>query len=202
MLGGALGFPLMPSCSCRKERWQRAGQSGDSLGQALGSVGRRGLAPPLGQHCWEQAARGTRGLMSWPWRRCMCSGRRLWSAGLPMAGGLRGLFDHPWPPTPSCASGWGWGRVSRWTHEPCEDVRPEGCCVFRVDRERLPGEKTLEQKPGGNETDGEPSERQSSAREGRASRRPPSWVIMKAGPGGLADGLDDVQCERDRRSPG
>ena len=74
--------------------------------------------------------------------------------------------------------------------------------MFRVDREWLPGEKTLERTPGGNETDGEPSERQSSAREGRASGRPPSWVIMKAGPGGLADGLDDVERERDRRSRG
>lgn len=52
------------------------------------------------------------------------------------------------------------------------------------------------------ETDGEPSERQSSAREGRASGRPPSWVIVKAGPGGLADGLGDVEWERDRRSQG
>lgn len=32
------------------------------------------------------------------------------------------------PPTPSCAGGWGWGRVSRGTHRPREDVRPEGCC--------------------------------------------------------------------------
>lgn len=97
--------------------------------------------------------------------------------------------------------GWGWGRVSRWTHGPREDVA-QRAAVFLG----WTGNGSLARRPSSGdlgktrETGGEPSERQSSAREGRASRRPPFWVVMKAGPGGLADG--SVECERDRRSQG